>query len=173
MDFYIRPMNNEDSKAINELKRQPDIVENIMAMPSESIDQSKKEIASTDVNRHQFVAISNEENKIIGAAELYVNTNQRMRHSGLISMVVHKDYRDKGIGTILLKKLMDIADNWLMLVRVELIVFEGNKSAIHLYEKLGFEKEGLKKYAAIRKGQYEHAYLMARINTRFINNQLS
>ncbi|MDN6626756.1 MAG: GNAT family N-acetyltransferase [Pisciglobus halotolerans] len=118
-------------------------------------------------NQHQFAAISNCQEYVIGTAELQVNANQRMRHSGFISMIVHEDYQDKGVGTALLKKLIDVADNWLMLVRVELVVFEDNKSAIHLYEKLGFEKEGLKKYAAIKKGRYEHAYLMARINPNF------
>jgi len=74
-----------------------------------------------------------------------------------------------GVGTALMKALLDIADNWLMLVRVELTVFEDNERAIHLYEKLGFEKEGLMRLAAIslaaiRNGKYENQYIMARIN---------
>jgi putative acetyltransferase len=33
-----------------------------------------------------------------------------------------------------------------------------------LYEKFGFEKEGIRRLAGIRNGKYENEYLMARIN---------
>ncbi|MDZ7543846.1 GNAT family N-acetyltransferase, partial [Clostridium perfringens] len=78
------------------------------------------------------------------------------------------DYQNMGVGTALMEALLDVADNWLMLIRVELTVFEDNKRAIHLYEKFGFEKEGLKRLASIRNGKYENEYLMARINPSYI-----
>jgi len=53
-----------------------------------------------------------------------------------------------------------------MLVRVELTVFTDNERAIHLYEKFGFVKEGVKRLAAIRNGKYEDVLMMARINLR-------
>lgn len=87
-----------------------------------------------------------------------------MRHSGSIGIMVHKDYQNKGVGTALINAIIDIADNWLMLVRLELTVFEDNEVAIHLYEKLGFAKEGLKRFAGIRNGKYVNEYMMARIN---------
>lgn len=62
-----------------------------------------------------------------------------------------------------MKALLDIANNWLILVRVELTVFEDNERALHLYEKFGSEKEGLKRLASIRNGKYENEYVMARI----------
>ena len=61
------------------------------------------------------------------------------------------------------KTVLDLADNWLMLVRVELTVFADNERAIHLYEKLGFEKEGLKRMTTVRDGKYADEYMMARI----------
>lgn len=82
--------------------------------------------------------------------------------------MVHKDYQNKGVGTALMKALIDIADNWLMLVRVELTVFEDNKRAIHLYEKFGFKKEGVKQLAAIRNGKYVNELIMARINPDYL-----
>ena len=50
-----------------------------------------------------------------------------------------------------------------MLVRVELTVYADNERAIHLYEKYGFVKEGVKRKAAISCGQYKDEILMARI----------
>ena len=78
--------------------------------------------------------------------------------------MVHKDFQDNDVGTALMEAIIDIADNWLMLVRVELTVFVDNQRAIHLYEKLGFQKEGIKKMAAIRSGKYIDEISMARIN---------
>ena len=65
--------------------------------------------------------------------------------------------------TLTYKKLLDMADNWLMLLRVELTVYADNERAIHLYEKYGFVKEGVKRKAAISCGQYKDEILMARI----------
>ncbi|HEY8804088.1 MAG TPA: GNAT family N-acetyltransferase, partial [Clostridium sp.] len=80
-------------------------------------------------------------------------------------IMIHKAYQNKGVGTTLMNALIDVADNWLMLVRIELTVFEDNERAINLYKKFGFEQEGIKRLAVIRNGKYENEYLMARINS--------
>lgn len=138
--------------------------------PSERIQQNEDFVVHMDANQHQFVAISKaqgNEEIIVGTAGLSVNGNYRTRHSGNIGIMIHKDYQNKGVGTALMSALIDVADNWLMLVRLELTVFEKNERAIYLYEKFGFKKEGLKQFAAIREGKYENEYFMARINATF------
>ncbi|WP_407370637.1 GNAT family N-acetyltransferase [Carnobacterium sp.] len=170
MEFYIRPINSGDGKGLNELRRMPGVFENILGIPSERIQQNEDFVVSMDANQHQFVAISKFQDKeelIVGTAGLSVNGNHRMRHSGTIGIMIHKDYHNQGIGSALISALIDVADNWLMLVRLELTVFEKNERAIHLYEKFGFEKEGLKRLAAIKEGKYENEYIMARINPTF------
>lgn len=166
MEYYIRPIDIGDGKGINELRRMPGVFENILGIPSERIKRNEDFIVNLDVNQHQFAAVSKLQNGaevIIGTAGLTVYANHRMRHSGGIGIMIHKDYQNKGVGSALMSKLIDVADNWLMLVRIELTVFEDNARAIHLYEKYGFEKEGIKRLAAIRNGKYENEYLMARI----------
>lgn len=138
-----------------------------IGIPSDRIKRNEDFIVNMDANQHQFVAVSmlqNGEEIIIGSAGLTVNANHRTRHSGSIGILIHKDYQNKGVGTALMDALIDLADNWLMLVRIELTVFVDNERAIHLYEKFGFEKEGIKHLAGIRNGKYENEYLMARIN---------
>ena len=58
---------------------------------------------------------------------------------------------------------MDVADNYLMLVRVELEVFTDNQRAIRLYERFGFETEGVRRMAAVRQGRYADLQVMARL----------
>jgi putative acetyltransferase len=170
MDFFIRPIDIGDGRGINELRRMPGVFENILGIPSERVKRSEDFILNMDSNHHQFVAVTKTQSGqdiIIGTAGLTINANHRTRHSGSIGIMIHKDYQNKGVGTALMQAIIDIADNWLMLVRVELTAFEDNERAIHLYEKFGFEKEGLKRLAAIRKGKYENEYLMARINPTY------
>jgi putative acetyltransferase len=69
-----------------------------------------------------------------------------------------------GIGRKLMEALLDIADNWLMLTRIELGVLEGNDGAKRLYESLGFKEEGIKKMAVIRSGTYVDEIMMGRIH---------
>ena len=60
--------------------------------------------------------------------------------------------------------LIDLADNWLLLKRVDLTVYPDNLRATKLYEKFGFVREGIMKYAATQHGKYADVLLMARYN---------
>lgn len=168
MEFYIRPIAAGDGKGVNELRRMPGVFENILGIPSERIKRNEDYISNMDNNTHQFVAIVKEasgEEKIIGTAGLIVYDNSRRRHSGIILIMIHKDFQSKGVGTKLMEAILDVADNWLMLVRVELTVFADNEKAINLYKKFDFGVEGLKKKAAIRNGEYVDEFIMARIRS--------
>lgn len=170
MDFTIRPIEINDAKDINELRRMPGVFENILGTPAERVAVSESYIASMDSNSHQFVAVSKDNDgneRVIGTAGLSVSDNVRRRHSGAIGIMIHKDYQDAGVGTALMSALLDMSDNWLMLVRLELTVFADNKRAIHLYEKMGFVREGLLKMSAVRGGEYTDELAMARIHPKF------
>jgi len=66
----------------------------------------------------------------------------------ICNVSVDKSYQNKGIATKMLECLMkEGADKGVVAYTLE--VRAGNKSAIHLYEKLGFVSEG------IRPGFYE------------------
>ena len=85
---------------------------------------------------------------------------ERLRVSRISSTIYPQTQR---VGRALMEKLLDVADNWLMLVRVDLEVFAENERAIKLYESLGFEKEGVIRCASIRNGVCADEYLMSRI----------
>ena len=78
-------------------------------------------------------------------------------------MMVHDQFQGRGIGRKLLAALLDVADNYLGLVRVELEVFPDNARAIRLYEGMGFEPEGRKRKAIFRHGEHQDGLLMARV----------
>ncbi len=59
--------------------------------------------------------------------------------------------------------MVDLADNWLGLTRLDLRVYVDNVPAITLYRKFGFEIEGTHQRFAFRDGEYVDAHVMARL----------
>ena len=162
MEYTIRPTRLEDMEGFNVLRRMPGVFENTMGLPSERVQRNIDGFQAMGPDDHSFVAVL-PDGTLIGAATLRVCPSPRMRHVGTVGLFVHTEYQNMGVGTALLKTLLDLADNWLMLVRVELEVFADNQRAIQLYETLGFETEGRKRMSCVRNGQYADELLMARL----------
>lgn len=87
----------------------------------------------------------------------------RQAHIADLAISVHDDLAGKGVGSHLLGALIDTADNWHDIRRIELNVFTDNLPAIRLYEKFGFEREGTLRNDAYRDGKYVDAHVMARL----------
>ncbi|NMM63183.1 GNAT family N-acetyltransferase [Clostridium sp. P21] len=164
MNFIVRPVELKDARDINEIRTMDGVKENILGIISERVSKSETFINNLTKYDHILVAETNENStkKVIGVVGLNVNCNPRTKHSASMGIMVHKDYQGKGIGKSLMKKILDLSDNWLMLVRVELGVFTDNEKAINLYKSFGFKIEGTRKYAAARNGKYADEYIMAR-----------
>lgn len=87
----------------------------------------------------------------------------RQRHVGSVMLFVHDAYWGRGIGQALMAALLDHADNWHGLRRVELDVATHNTRAIALYESFGFEIEGTKRGDTITEGRLDDSHMMARL----------
>ena len=89
----------------------------------------------TDENKKCLVAIAD------GKIASYVGAESVLDESNIGNIVTHKDFRGKGIGTVLFKELLAglKADG---IVKVFLEVEHDNVPALRLYEKLGFVKYG-------------------------------
>jgi putative acetyltransferase len=168
MEVVIRPIDIEDASDLNKIRIMEGVRENTLAISSERVTSTEDYLANLTPNNHLFVAEVEENGtkKIVGVVGLNIYSLPRLRHSASIGIMVHRDYQNMGIETKLLKKVIDLADKELMLVRVELNVYVDNERAIKLYESFGFKIEGRKKYASIRNGEYVDEYLMARYNLK-------
>lgn len=89
-------------------------------------------------NSKYIVAIKN--NKIVG----YAGFRIVMDIAHINNIVVKKDLRNEGIGTILLQELIKMCTE-LNMNEVTLEVNEHNSVAINLYKKFGFKQVGLRK----------------------------
>ena len=110
---------------------------------------------------HRLVA--DVDGRAVGLAALHLAPEPTRAHAGGLGMSVHPDYWGQGVGTALLAAVVDLADNWLGLERLELGVNTDNPAAIRLYEKAGFVSEGLLRYHAYGDGRWGHTLSMARL----------
>lgn len=166
MEFYVRPIRISDAPAINEMRRMPGVMENILGVPSERVKGTEAFLEGLGGNDHMFVAVARDENAketVAGCIGLTVAAGPRKRHSGTLGIMVHHHFQGMGVGQKLMETVLDLADNWLMLIRVELSVFVDNERAIALYREHGFEVEGTLRKAAVRNGEFVDEFVMARV----------
>jgi len=81
-------------------------------------------------------------------------------HVGELGIGVHKDYRNLGLGTEMLKVL--IGESRKMGLKIVLLnVFSENDRAIHVYEKVGFKEVGRIPIAIFKWERYLDEIIMA------------
>ena len=158
-DIIIRAMRPDDFPAITELHNQPRAAAGTLGLPFQSVSDTEQRFRLDPYNRMLVAEI---DGRVIGDAGLHLNRGRRA-HSGSIGMSVHDDFQGRGVGTSLLSALMDLADNWYNLLRIDLQVYVDNTAAIHLYERFGFAIEGTLRSYAYRAGEFVDAYYMARL----------
>ena len=109
-----------------------------------------------------IVAVIEEKNeqRIVGSVSLGFNEREVFRHKGELSIAVHDDYQNMGIGSAMLKHLLDIA-RMKKLTKVSLNVDTDNDRAIHIYKKAGFEIEGKLIKERYIDGKFGDEYRMA------------
>ena len=96
-----------------------------------------KEELSSDSSKY-IVAITKSE--VIGFAGIKFALDQ----VDIMNIVTRKNYRNKGVGTLLLRELISICKEF-KANSIFLEVSEDNEPAIKLYKKLGFENVGIRK----------------------------
>ncbi|MDC4250708.1 GNAT family N-acetyltransferase [Clostridium perfringens] len=161
MSLRIRDIKIEDYKEISKIRKMPGVMENILSNKDEEEELIKEKIINRGKNQYWYVAEEN--GKVIGLGILMNHGNLRKKHVGVITLMVNSDYQNKGIGSLLMDKLINLSES-LNIIRLELCVFRDNYKAINLYKKFGFKEEGIKVKSALKNGEYADEIIMARIN---------
>jgi diamine N-acetyltransferase len=73
----------------------------------------------------------------------------------------------RGVGKFLLRGILDYAFHELKAHRLWLDVFETNVRAQHVYESLGFHREGILREAIFRDGEYHTQLLMSILDREY------
>lgn len=157
----IRPTHPDDAADLYAVIAAPQVVMNLNGVPSMEFSETEKWIQEPKPGQHRLVAELN--GRVVGSINITQFQNPRRVHSGSLGIMVHPDYWGQGVGSALMAGILNVADNWLNLLRVELDVYSHNTAAIHLYEKFGFEREGVKRQEVFGDGRYFDTHAMARL----------
>jgi L-phenylalanine/L-methionine N-acetyltransferase len=157
----LRRANPTDGDAVAEFAAAIDSVHNTLQMPFANAVLWRDRFA--DAKPGALTLVAEIEGKVIGVAGLQpLNDSLRQSHVRALGITVAKAAQGRGVGTALLQGLLDWADQWAQVKRIELRVNVDNLSAIALYKKLGFLVEGRLVGECFRAGQYVDVFAMAR-----------
>lgn len=159
-DLIVRAREPGDWEQVAELKELPKVRWGTLSLPFTSKEQWRKTMEAPPDGMTGIVAAL--KGRIVGSADIQQRKGRR-RHVGDVGVFVHDDFQQRGVGTALMAALIDVADNWLDLKRLELIVYVDNEPAIRLYQKFDFKVEGTLCGHTFRDGKYVDAFFMARL----------
>jgi putative acetyltransferase len=159
----IRSREPEDAAGISALMGQPGTFEGTLQMPDMPVASRLEYLQKVDPDGCHLVAVA--EGRIVGAAGLHTNgRSPRRAHARSLGIGIAGEWQGRGVGRRLVGRLLDWADNWAGILRVELTVHADNERAIALYRRMGFEEEGRHRAYALKNGRYVDALFMARLH---------
>nr|WP_318383404.1 N-acetyltransferase [uncultured Enterobacter sp.] len=159
-EIVIRHATPNDAEAIQQIYTQPEVYHNTLQVPHPSVEMWAERLKPVP-GRRQLVACV--DNHIAGNLTLAVEQSPRRSHVASFGITVAPQFGRRGVGSALMREMVNLCDNWLRIERIELTVFADNATAIGLYRKFGFETEGTGRKFALRNGEYVDALFMARM----------
>lgn len=97
--------------------------------------------------------------RVVGTASLSFHSLEAVKHKAGLGLTVHDDYQNQGIGTNMVKHLLEIAQTK-ELKKIYLRVDTMNERAIRVYEKCGFKIEAKLEKEDFVDGQFRDDYQM-------------
>lgn len=164
-DLTIRRAAPDDAPAVARYMADEAVFGELLQLPYPDEARWRKRLESSStpgaVDLH-LVAVRDAQ--VVGAAGLFVPTPAvRRRHAASLGISVARDAQGQGVGSALMAALIDYADRWAGLTRLELTVWADNRVAQALHRKFGFEEEGRLRGYGLRAGAYVDALTMARL----------
>ncbi len=147
------------------LMSDPQVFAGLLQMPYPSIELWRKRLEERAEQQDHLHLLAIENDEVIASAGIHgAGTSMRRRHAAGLGICVVPARQLQGIGSEMMKRLLDWSDNWVGYLRIELNVYTDNERAISLYRRFGFELEGTHRAHALRNGVYVDTLAMARFH---------
>ena len=166
MTVIIRSAEVKDAEPLLELFQQLDKESQFMLFePGErptTLDDQTLALQRFNQSHNQRIFVAEHDSALLGFVACIGNPWQRNRHVANCVIGVSQSWLGQGIGTRLMTHMQAWAEKQ-GLHRLELTVMEHNQAAIALYQRMGFEKEGLKRDSMKIDGETINEWLMAKL----------
>jgi RimJ/RimL family protein N-acetyltransferase len=158
---YLRALERADAPVILPWVNDPAVIHQLLI--HRPMNLAEEEAFIDAVNRSAadvvFGICQREPDHLIGVAGLH-RVDQKNRHAMFGIFIGEADARGCGFGTEATLLVVRYGFETANLNRVWLQVYEDNPGAIHVYEKLGFSREGLLRQDTFRRGRYGNTVVM-------------
>jgi putative acetyltransferase len=162
VEILVRHAEPGDYEAMHRIYSQPKVIWGTLQLPYRPAEFRRQQLAHPPEGIYTLMA--SVDGEVVGHLNLKSSPHSpRRKHAASIGMGVHDAWQGKGVGTALMEAMIELADRWLNLTRIELSVWTDNEPAIRLYKKFGFEIEGTLRNYGFRDGQFADVYYMARV----------
>lgn len=145
--IVLRPARTADAyELVKYLEKISGESDNLTFGPGEfgvSVEQEVNFLENMLSQNNAIYLIAHNGKKIVGSLNFSGGPRPRIAHTGELGVSVLKTYWGMGIGTELIKYLLDWCKRSGIIKKVNLRVRTDNFNAIHVYKKLGFVEEGL------------------------------
>ena len=149
-----------DAAALCALANLPGYRHGTLRLPYQGLAQTRRLLEG--LSEADLFLAAELDGQLVASGSLHRQGGRR-HHAAALGIGVHDAWTGRGIGTALLAALLETADDWLGLRRIELTVYADNARAIALYERFGFAREGLMRCHSFRAGRYVDTLAMARL----------
>lgn len=160
----VRGGSRDDWEAHHAIWSQPSVIWGTLQMPLASADWNRIRVQDRRPDNF-WLLVAEVDGKVVGTSGVQFGERNRS-HTGRVGMMVDTMHQGKGVGSALMSAAVDLAENWMGLTRIQLEVYPDNIPGIALYEKFGFEREGVLRGFAFRDGEYVDVIVMARLKAR-------
>lgn len=169
--FKLRELEKNDISVINKWRNNPDIISSLGA-PFRYINQDvdEKWFDNYMINRGNSVrcAVLFNDN-LVGLVSL-TSIDTLNRSAEFHIMIGDISSQNKGAGSFATNEMLNHAFNNLNLHRISLSVLEDNTRAQHVYEKVGFKKEGVLRKVFFKNGIYVNAFIYSILKNEYKNS---
>ena len=159
----LRELEPEDIPHLYRYRNDPDVTRGLGGFsPGYSLQAIKDWIErhAAVPDEHIWAIADRETNTCLGHVGLY-QIDHRVRSCELGIIIGDLSKWGKGIGREVTRAIIAYAFDELNMNRIELSVVSSNARALHLYEGLGFAREGVRRQAQYRAGAYLDVVVMA------------
>ena len=167
LDLFLKEAEVSDAQHLLDFFKDVATESDYMTLAPEGLGMTKQELeifaetqAQTD---NQLCLLLYLGEDLVGVLNMAAYQKRALRRIGEVFIVVRKAYWNKGLGRILLEEGIAWAEGTNLLRKLDLSVQVRNERAVHLYQTLGFEIEGLRKRGVYKEGEYLDVYLMGKL----------